>query len=441
RSDKIKNFYIQILVEQANQLYVGRELTKAKSYLETALRISPQDENIKRMLELVVQELAAASSAAPPPAEKPSKSIPATALSPASSVAQGSEEVSFLKSRIKEMEGLLGSLRKEQQSRIQKSDQSVFSEIIRKSEEENAKMFGWLEKKFEDMEQKQRKYSLYTLFGVMGGVAFLLLLVITFFHAHVSRKEKIILAQQEQIYALAFNRKEALRRGAAMLALKGKTASSDAITVEEMLDDPNARVRARGVEILEAELVDQDAELSERILSPFLADPDNRVRGNACKIFYRFNPSKALSVLNEMSGSNNKWMRISAAWVLGEIEAIEGIEILKKLVQDQDEHVMKRALISLCNLKESPKQSIPPLAAREVDRIINGHAKYISHYRDELRKKAKLSEVSSIRAKGTEGSSGSSVPDKEKDREKEQKTLFSGGTEGQALKDAQAALK
>ncbi|HLD30519.1 MAG TPA: HEAT repeat domain-containing protein, partial [bacterium] len=431
----------QILVEQANRLYVVRELTLAGRYLETALGIAPQDESIRKMHELVLQETTKLETARTSLEENIAKrnTSPVKGVWPEPA---GSEEAGFLKNRVKEMEALVVSLRKSQQSRLSQLDQSVFSQIVQKSEEENQKFFGWFEKKLGDMEKRQDRNSLYLIFGIVGGFGLLLLVLVVFFHAHIKRNERIILGHQEQLYALVFDRKEALSSGRlALLAPRGNLADAGSITVQEMLKDPNARVRARGVEVLEAELVDQDAELAERILSPFLNDPDNRVRGNACKNFFRFNPSKTLSVLKEMAESDSKWMRVSAAWVLGEIEAVEGFDILKKLALDSDDHVMKRALIAMCKIRESPKQNIHPVVSEEIDSMLDGHIKHIDRYKDELRRKAKFSEVSRLRDQNEGGAPDSKKGLRKKSIPAGKEHLFSGEKEGQALKEAQNILK
>jgi len=240
------------------------------------------------------------------------------------------------------------------------------------------------------------------ILGIIGGAGIILVLIFTYFNLKLKKREEYILKQQENLMNIILKQQEALKKGRALLSPGATPSNPETITIEEMLHDPNSRVRARGVEILEAELVDQEPQVAERLLSPFLNDRDNRVRGNACKVLYRFNPERAREVLKEMAESNNKWMRVSAAWVFGEIEDLAGVEILKKLVKDRDDHVMKRALISLDKIKCSKRQNLPEDLKEELSEIINGHASKIKDYKDELKKRAKYSELQYLRGKGKE---------------------------------------
>ena len=80
---------------------------------------------------------------------------------------------------------------------------------------------------------------------------------------------------------------------------------------------------------------------------PFLDDQDNRTRANAAKAYYRYDPEKAIVVLKDMARSEDKWMRLSAAWALGEIGDTATGMILEMLLDDNDPQVKNRARLSL----------------------------------------------------------------------------------------------
>ena len=114
--------------------------------------------------------------------------------------------------------------------------------------------------------------------------------------------------------------------------------------------DDTARIRADTVELI-TEMF-KDSPILEDLLAPYINDENNRVRGNACKALFPRNRKRAIEVLNEMASSDNVWMRMSAAWVCGELATSECVKILKPLINDTSFHVRKRAVFSFDKLKE-----------------------------------------------------------------------------------------
>ncbi len=101
--------------------------------------------------------------------------------------------------------------------------------------------------------------------------------------------------------------------------------------------NPQIRIRAESVETIES--VFKDSKLAPEMLKPFLNDPNNRVRANAAKAIYPYSPKLSIDTLQQMIKSTDKWMRLSAAWALGEIGTSETGEMLQLLLDDPDEAV------------------------------------------------------------------------------------------------------
>lgn len=102
------------------------------------------------------------------------------------------------------------------------------------------------------------------------------------------------------------------------------------------LADPDRRVRANAIEAFEH----LDDPRFVQMLLPFLRDRDNRVRANAAKALWNLGCPDAREVLVEMLGDPDEAMRVSAAWAIGEVrlhdarlllEAREQIERLPKV--------------------------------------------------------------------------------------------------------------
>jgi len=121
--------------------------------------------------------------------------------------------------------------------------------------------------------------------------------------------------------------------------------------------NPEIRQRAKSVEALERTI--KDPKMAVRILSPFLKDPDNRVRANACKALYKYDPEGTLAVIKEMAYNESRWMRMSAAWVCGEIATPEVCSILESLIEDSDQKVRARTIKSAIAVHKILKERMP----------------------------------------------------------------------------------
>ncbi|MFC2091573.1 HEAT repeat domain-containing protein, partial [Elusimicrobiota bacterium] len=114
--------------------------------------------------------------------------------------------------------------------------------------------------------------------------------------------------------------------------------------------NPHIRARADSVEMIPRTVTDPS--VAEKILKPYLNDPNNRVRANACVAIYQYNPEISVKTLQGMASSPDKWMRLSAAWAVGEIGTPEVVQILRKLLDDIDERVRNRAIMAFESMAE-----------------------------------------------------------------------------------------
>ncbi len=114
--------------------------------------------------------------------------------------------------------------------------------------------------------------------------------------------------------------------------------------------NPHVRARADGVELIPRTI--SDPSVAEKMIKPYLTDSNNRVRGNACVAIDQYNPELAIKTLEKMAESADKWMRLSAAWAVGEVSSPEVTHILRKLIDDIDEKVKNRAIKSFENMAE-----------------------------------------------------------------------------------------
>ena len=115
--------------------------------------------------------------------------------------------------------------------------------------------------------------------------------------------------------------------------------------------DDTARVRADTVELL-TEMF-KGSPIMEEMLEPYLRDPNNRVRGNAALALFPRNRRRSLDTVSEMAKADDVWMRMTSAWVCGEMGVSESVKIMEPLLNDTSFHVRKRALNSFKKLKDA----------------------------------------------------------------------------------------
>jgi HEAT repeat protein len=107
------------------------------------------------------------------------------------------------------------------------------------------------------------------------------------------------------------------------------------------VSDADRRVVANSVEALEA--LDREELLD--LVRIFAAHPNNRIRANAAKALWTMGDRQARTLLDEMLADPDEMMRLSATWLLGEIDHPLRIELLTKLsTTDPAERVRAKAL-------------------------------------------------------------------------------------------------
>jgi len=148
-------------------------------------------------------------------------------------------------------------------------------------------------------------------------------------------------------------------------------------TTRAMLENPNAHVRARGVELIAEELRGSPSEIIERILVPCLSDSDSRVRANAAKALYEYNPEVAMNTLRAMAQYSNKWMRLSAAWAFEKIGSPEAIENLLLLIHDTETSIRSRAIE--CLKRSYIEGELPENLMQKLKGVLEGEGSVIEN--------------------------------------------------------------
>ncbi|MFH1784089.1 MAG: HEAT repeat domain-containing protein [bacterium] len=360
---KTQAFLTKVLVAQGTEYYLRRDNTRAIPYLKRALELSPENAEVKKMYTLVDRELN-------PPAASVASAPSGTSKAPASSPAQAQGSSA-------DMVKLFSKFQDQQEKIIDKymEPQDVLKDMLSQSDQnrlqmydnikaEREKLFEILEEKdkvvtgaFEESQRVMKRTMAFSIIGFIVAISVVVFFIYLILNYVSARREAILMQQQEKILGMMQQQNIALASGQAKLMLGESTvADKDTITAREMMQDTNPHVRARGVEVIEAELVkEMDPDVAVKLLMPFLQDPDNRVKANAAKALYVFDKVRALDTLKEMAENSDKWMRVSAAWAFGEISNEDAIDPLVELANDSEYHVKRRAIKALDQIFQARK--------------------------------------------------------------------------------------
>lgn len=139
-------------------------------------------------------------------------------------------------------------------------------------------------------------------------------------------------------------------RATLISCLSGFLKKEEAVVLSPFLADEDNRVRSNTIEALER----LKAEDSIPGLFTALSDPDNRIRAAAAKALQAFGEEKVFAELKKMLESPEEWMKGSAIYALSHIMAGEAIELLLETAR-QATHVETRvkAIIALANYHDS----------------------------------------------------------------------------------------
>lgn len=352
-STKIKAFLVKVLGEKASEMFSEEKYSEALPYLERAKMLDSDNEEINRMHEVVESELS-------------TEEYPASA---------SRTEERKTEDRADTMGALLSRLQQQQEKLIRTYTypNDILRQIVTKSDKEREYLFKTLDSTLREHRKSTRTF-IYGIGGFLGAILLAIVVIYITLTKVTARRDRILIEQQSKILDMAHWQSRALAQGKTRLQLTRDVSKGNQVTPREMLNDPNPRIRSKGLEVIEAELIEdeEDAEVAQRLLAPFIQEKDNRVKATALKILYRYNPEEAMEEIKKMLNSDNKWMRVSAAWVLGEIPPnSETVEILFNNINDQDYHFKRRVVKSLKNVLESEKRNISNKEVKKIKKALD----------------------------------------------------------------------
>ncbi|MEW6558096.1 MAG: tetratricopeptide repeat protein [Elusimicrobiota bacterium] len=358
-SQQAKTLMIKILTEQGKKYYTQKNYPKALQYLKRASDLAPEIPELKTLYNEVqsAQQAAEIKPIEPIPQKEIKKIITsAPATSPRlPTLPTTPAQPQITKQELEKMVALLDTF-KTAQAQWQQSTELLNKKIVK-------------------FEQARIMYLLVMIIAISIGLMGMGLYVVS--RVKGTKRERLLLEHKNHLLNIIEQKGSGGRGGGGVSFAKDitKSVSDEEMSVKEMLVSPNAFIRARGVELLEEELKQQeDPVVSAKILLPYLRDPNNRVKANAAKAMYNINPDVAISTLADMLDSSNRWMQSSASWVLGEIGDTKSTEILINRFNVLDPQAKKSAVRSLHKILKHSQGKIADELYRKIEMIITGES-------------------------------------------------------------------
>lgn len=160
----------------------------------------------------------------------------------------------------------------------------------------------------------------------------------------IGRSKKI--DYKDRLVALLATEGHAFVKASIVSSLRYLLTTAEAGILSPFLNDPDSRVRSNTIEALEA----LKAEEAIPLLFPSLEDPDNRIRAVAAKALASFGEEKVFAVMKKMLTSDEDWMKGSAIYALSHIQAGEAINLLVEAGKDSPQMDTRlKAIIALAN--------------------------------------------------------------------------------------------
>ncbi|GAB4281785.1 MAG: hypothetical protein Kow0029_27020 [Candidatus Rifleibacteriota bacterium] len=137
-------------------------------------------------------------------------------------------------------------------------------------------------------------------------------------------------------------------------------------TIIACLQDPDPRVRANTVEVIE----EQGIKGCEQHIVQLLQDPENRVKVNAAKFLVKNGYQQAFLTLRSMLVSPEVWLRDSVIFALGEIGDQASLTLLKAALKDPNQGIRLSVLKSLAKINNATARQVLKAASGDPDPIV-----------------------------------------------------------------------
>lgn len=137
-------------------------------------------------------------------------------------------------------------------------------------------------------------------------------------------------------------------------------------TLRLCLFDPDPRVRANTVEVIE----EQGIRGCDSEIAKLLNDPENRVKVNTAKYLVKQGHGQAFNTLKTMLGSSEVWLRDSVIFALGEIGDQSSLTLLKAALKDPNQGIRLSVLKALAKINNASSREALQGAEKDSDAVV-----------------------------------------------------------------------
>jgi polyhydroxyalkanoate synthesis regulator phasin len=149
-----------------------------------------------------------------------------------------------------------------------------------------------------------------------------------------------------------------------------ETVEFDEVRPRIAVTDVSPVNRARAKSVVSISRTINNPSLAARLIAPYMNDPNSRVRATAAAEMFKYDPVASENALGVMVKSEDKWMRLSAAWAVGEIADLSLMTLLEILIEDFEPLVKQRALASARKAAGVLKNKFPATLRVKIQRKI-----------------------------------------------------------------------
>ena len=345
KTKEFKNFF-----NQGVQTYLSGDMESAIVNFKKALEIKPKDKKVKSILIKTVVELSLKYHL------DGKQDNAMNAISEAMSIDANDALVRNAYIQIVKGNVLADSSitkRLQEEETVKTSLTAIKTEIVQLINSyintELQKMFGQSEEKLKALSKKSD--IIIWILIIIFFIGFTGIVLISILKYYEYKRESVLYKMHKEL----------------LDEVRGKPLISIDSTVLTLPESQGPKIQE--IKIIEAELIDEkDSEIGERLISPYLNDPDIKVQAVAAKVLYKYNKILALHKLDEMTKSTDFSARIYAVKSLVEITADESANMILSLVADSDLNVKREALKALLRLKS--KKEISDTVKNEIENTL-----------------------------------------------------------------------
>jgi hypothetical protein len=223
-----------------------------------------------------------------------------------------------------------------------------------------------------------RKELTYIFTGFAVGILLLFLAVLAAFDRYAAIRKQENYSQRIELERVMWAIKEGRTDGkseqhdpafAASLASSGLSKAPS--EMERILKNSSESVRAKGLIILEAEMLAKKKSTAMNLLTPLLSDQDPLIMANAARAMCRHDLNRGMSILEKMAAGDDRQQESASLHAMGWLKNDRAAAALMKAANSRDGKIASAAVKGLKLMKDRQFAGLSPKMAAEAGRLLS----------------------------------------------------------------------